>query len=161
MTGNRDPSLPSDSSVRRFTDDLVGAALAGGYDDVAEALGVLARAESARVAAAVVGELVSRCTGAVRAHQRTQADALFTVVVENEQGESASVERLPRGPRAALRAVLAALNDDEASRDIHVGLAAGGSPADLVGVLSHLLVWLVELSATSAAEFPLLSCFAD
>jgi hypothetical protein len=158
MTDNRGSP---DSSVRQFTDDLVGAALAGAYDDVAEALGVLAQADSARIAAAVVGELVSRCTGAVRAHQRTQADALFTVVVENEQGESAPVEQLPRGPRAALRAVLAALNDDTASRDIHVELATRGSPADLVGVLSHLLVWLVELSAASSTEFPLLSCFAD
>lgn len=158
MTGNRDPS---DSSLRRFTDDLVGAALAGAFDDVAEALGVLARADSARIATAVVDDLVRRCTGAVRAHQGTRADALYTVVVADERGEPAPVERLPRGPRAALRAVLAALNDDVASRDIHVELAVRGSPADLVGVLSHLLVWLVELSAASSAEFPLLSCFAD
>ncbi|MEV4050176.1 hypothetical protein AB0J55_03220 [Amycolatopsis sp. NPDC049688] len=160
MTGNRNPSPPPDSSVRRFTDDLVGAALAGDYDGVADALGVLARSDPARLPAAVVGELVSRCTGAVRALQRTQADALFTVVVENERGEPAPVERLPRGPRSALRAVLAALNDDGPSRDIHVELATRGGPVDLVGVLSHLLVWLVELSAPSAAEFPLLSCFA-
>ncbi|WP_103349372.1 hypothetical protein [Amycolatopsis sp. CA-128772] len=161
MTDNRDPSLPPGTTVRQFTDELVGAALAGACDDVADALGVLARANPGRIPAAVAGELVTRCTSAVRAHQRTHVDALFTVMVEDERGDPASVERLPRGPRAALRAVLAALNDDEPSRDIHVALATRGTPADLVGVLSHLLVWLVELSAPSAAEFPLLSCFAD
>ncbi|KDN22593.1 hypothetical protein [Amycolatopsis rifamycinica] len=158
MTDNRDPSPAPDLSVRQFTGDLIDAATAGDYDDVAEALAVLARAGSPRVPAGVVGDLVGRCAAAVRGHHGPGADTVFTVVLEDEQGERAEVERLPPGPRAAMRALLAALNHDRPSRDIQVELATRGTPADIVGVLTHLLVWLAELAEPSAAA---LSCFTD
>jgi hypothetical protein len=161
MTDNRDPSPAPDVSVRQFTDDLIGAATAGAYDDVAEALAVLARADSARVPAGVVSELVGRCAAAVRTHHNADADTVFTVVLEDERGDLAEVERLPPGPRSAMRALLAALNHDGPSRDIHVELATRGTPADVVGVLTHLLVWLAELSEPSAAALPALRCFPD
>jgi hypothetical protein len=161
MTDNRDPTPPADVSVRQFAEDLLDAATAGAYDDVAEALAVLARAESAHVAAAVVGELVGRCAAAIRTHHGADAEAFFTVIVEDERGELATVEKLPPGPRSAMRALLAALNHDAASRDIHVELATRGTPADVEGVLTHLLVWIAELSAPPAAAPPALSCFPD
>jgi hypothetical protein len=40
-----------------------------------------------------------------------------------------------------------------------VELATRGEPEDAVGVVIHLLVWLVELSDGSAAALPSLSCF--
>jgi hypothetical protein len=160
MTDNRDPT-PPDVSVRQFTDELLDAATAGAYDDVAEALAVLARADSAHVPAAVAGELVGRCTAAVRTHHDADAAAVFTVVVEDERGQLVAVEQLPPGPRSAMRALLAALNHDAASCDIHVELATRGTPADVVGVLTHLLVWIAELAEPSTAALPALSCFTD
>ncbi|WP_410570098.1 hypothetical protein [Amycolatopsis sp. cmx-4-61] len=159
MTDNGNPA--PGVSVRQFTDELLGAATAGDYDDVTEAVAVLARSGSTRVAAAVAGELVDRCRTAIGARRGADAGAFFTVVVEDAHGESAEVERLPPGPRSALRALLAALNDDGPSRDIHVELAARGRPPDLVAVLTHLVVWYLELSGPAAAVFPLLSCFSD
>ncbi len=161
MTDNRDPAPPPGVSVRQFTDDLLHAATAGAYDDVAEALDVLARADSARVPASVADELVGRCTTAIRTRHRVDASTIFTVVVEDERGERAEVERLPPGVRAAMRALLAALNHDAASRDIQVELATRGTPADVVGVLAHLLVWIAELADPAAAPLPALSCFTD
>ncbi|WP_290060129.1 hypothetical protein [Amycolatopsis solani] len=161
MTDNRDPAPPPGVSVRQFTDELLHAATAGAYEEVAEALDVLARADSAQVAASVVGELVVRCTATLRDHERADAGTVFTVVIEDQGGEPAEVERLPPGPRSALRALLAALNHDAASRDIHVDLATRGSPADVVAVLTHLLVWIAELSDPSGAPLPVLSCFTE
>lgn len=159
MSDNREPT--TGLSVRQFTDELLDAATAGAYDDVAEALDVLAHADSARVPASVVGELVARCGRAIRTHHGTDAGTIFTVVLEDECGGAAEVERLPPGPRAAMRALLAALNHDTASRDIHVDLATRGTPADIVAVLTHLLVWIAELSDPAAAQLPALSCFPD
>ncbi|WP_410612457.1 hypothetical protein [Amycolatopsis sp. lyj-109] len=161
MTENRDLVPKPGVSVRQFADDLLHAATVGAYDDVAEALGVLACADSAQVPASVVGELVARCTRAIRTQHRADADMVFTVVVEDDHGEPAEVERLPPGPRSALRALLAALNHDVPSRDIHVELATRGTPAEVVGVLTHLLVWVTELSDPTAAPLPTLSCFED
>jgi hypothetical protein len=161
MTDNRDPTPVPEVSVRQFTDELLDAARAAAYDDVAEALSVLACADSTPVHAAVVGELVGRCAAAVGIHHRADADAAFTVVVVDERGQLTEVERLPPGPRSAMRALLAALNHDTASREIHVELATCGTPADIVDVLTHLLVWIAELSEPSAAALPALSCFPD
>ncbi|WP_410592023.1 hypothetical protein [Amycolatopsis sp. lyj-23] len=158
MTDNGNPA--PGVTVRQFTDDLLGAAMAGDHDDVTEAVAVLARSGSTRVATAVVGELVARCRTAIATRRDADAGAFFTVVVEDARGESAEVERLPPGPRSALRALLAALNDDGPSRDIHVELAARGRPAELVAVVTHLVVWYLELSGPASA-LPLLSCFAD
>jgi hypothetical protein len=154
MTENRDPGGP----VRQFTADLVGAATAGAYDEVADALGVLARAGSPDVPAEIVGELVGRCASVVRARHPADPGSIFTIAVTDEQERPVEVDRLPPGPLAALRALLAALGDDGASRDIQVELATRGQPEDVVGVVIHLLVWLVELSDSSAA-LPSLSCF--
>jgi hypothetical protein len=154
MTENRDPGGP----VRQFTADLVGAATAGAYDEVADALGVLARAGSPDVPAEIVGELVGRCASVVRARHPADPGSIFTIAVTDEQERPVEVDRLPPGPLAALRALLAALGDDGASRDIQVELATRGQPEDVVGVVIHLLVWLVELSDGSAA-LPSLSCF--
>jgi hypothetical protein len=151
-----EPKSPPGVSVRQFTDDLLDATTAGAYDEVAEALGVLARADSARVSTSVVGELVARCIGTIRTHHGADAATIFTVVLEDERGEPAEVERLSPGPRAAIRALLAALNDAPASRDIHVDLATRGTPADIVGVLTHLLVWIAELSDPFAPVVPAL-----
>lgn len=156
MTENRD----EDTSIRQFTADLVGAALAGAYDDVADALGVLARSGSAPVAAGIVGDLVTRCAAVVRARRPAGPDAVFTVAVEDARAQPVDVDHLPPGPLAALRALLATLGQDAASRDIHVELATRGQPDHVVGVVIHLLVWLVELSDTSTAALPPLSCFA-
>ncbi|MEA5367109.1 hypothetical protein VA596_46790 [Amycolatopsis sp., V23-08] len=161
MTDDRDPSPAPEVSVQQFTDELLDAATAGAYDNVAEALAVLAGADSARAPAGVVTELVGRCAAAVRAHHGEDAGTLFTVVLEDERGDLAEVERLPPGPRSAMRALLAALNHDGPSRDIQVELATSGTPADVLGVLTHLLVWIAELSVPSAAVFPPLSCFTD
>lgn len=153
MTENRD------ADVRQFTADLVAAAMTGACEDVADALTVLARAESVRVPTALVGELVDRCAAVVRDRHPAGPESVFTVVVEDDRARPVQVECLPPGPLAALRALLAALGGDEVSREIQVGLATRGGPEDVVGVATHLLVWLVELSDTSAAEFPALSCF--
>jgi hypothetical protein len=155
MTENRDSGGP----VRQFTADLVGAALAGAYDEVADALGVLARAGSPHVPAEIAGDLVGRCVSAVRARHPAEPGSIFTIVVADDLGRPVEVDRLPPGPLAALRALLAALGDDEASRAIQVELATRGEPEDAVGVVIHLLVWLVELSDGSAAALPSLSCF--
>ncbi|WP_329048435.1 hypothetical protein OG738_38530 [Amycolatopsis sp. NBC_01488] len=155
MTENRD----ADGSIRRFTGELVGATMAGAYEDVADALGVLTRDGSAHVRTGIVTELVGRCAAVVRARHPADPGAIFTVAVADDQARPVDVDRLPPGPLAALRALLAALGDDEASRDIQVGLATRGAPEDVLGIVIHLLVWLVELSDSSAAALPALSCF--
>ncbi|WIY00622.1 hypothetical protein QRX60_42290 [Amycolatopsis mongoliensis] len=155
MTENRDPGGP----VRQFTADLVGAAMAGAYDQVADALGVLARADAPHVPAEIVGELVGRCASAVRARRPADPGSIFTIVVADDQSRLVEVDRLPPGPLAALRALLASLGGDDASRDIQVELATRGRPEDVVGVVIHLLVWLVELSYSSETALPSLSCF--
>jgi hypothetical protein len=155
MTENRDSGGP----VRPFTADLVGAAMAGAYDEVADALGLLARAGSPHVPAEIVGELVGRCAAVVRARHPAGPGAIFTIAVADDQARPVEVDRLPPGPLAALRALLADLGDDDASRDIQVELATRGQPEDVVAVVIHLLVWLVELSDSSAAVLPSLSCF--
>jgi hypothetical protein len=156
MTENRD----ADGSIRRFAGDLAGAAMAGAYDDVADALDVLVRAGSARIPAGLVAELVARCASVVHERHPAGEESIFTVVVEDDQARPVDVDRLPPGPLAALRALLATLGRDEASRDIHLELATRGDPEDVVGVAIHLLVWLVELSDPAAAGLPPLSCFA-
>ncbi|MEV6638858.1 hypothetical protein [Amycolatopsis sp. NPDC051371] len=155
MTDNRN----SGGAVGQFTADLVGAATAGAYDEVADALGVLTRAGSPHVPAEIAGELVGRCASLVRARHPADPGSIFTIVVADDQARPVEVDRLPPGPLAALRALLAALGDDEASRDIQVELATRGEPEDVVAVVIHLLVWLVELSDSSAAALPSLSCF--
>jgi hypothetical protein len=155
MTENRD----SAGTVRQFTTDLVEAALAGAYDEVADALDVLARAGSPHVPAEIAGDLVDRCAAVVRARHPADPGTIFTIAVADEQAREVDVDRLPPGPLAALRALLATLGDDEASRDIQVELATRGEPEDVVGVVIHLLVWFVELSDSSAAALPSLSCF--
>ncbi|QKV80228.1 hypothetical protein [Amycolatopsis sp. Hca4] len=154
MTDNRDPA--AGVTVRQFTDDLLDAAADGAHDEVTGAVAVLARAGPTRVAAEVADELVGRCAAAIGPRWN---DAFFTVVVEDAAGRAAEVERLPPGPRAALRALLAALNDDQPSRDIHIELATRGRPADLVAVFTHLVVWYLELSGP--ADLPFLSCFTE
>ncbi|MEU8631992.1 hypothetical protein AB0C38_07485 [Amycolatopsis sp. NPDC048633] len=151
MTENRE--------VRPFTAGLVEAAMAGSYDEVADALGVLARAGSPHAPAEIVGELVGRCASAVRARRPAGPGAVFTIAVADERARPVEVDRLPPGPLAALRALLADLGDDAASRDIQVELATRGQSDDVVAVVIHLLVWLVELSDSSAAALPSLSCF--
>lgn len=155
MTENRDAG----ASVRQFTAELVGAATAGAYDDVADALGILTRAGSTRFPGEIVAELVSRCAAVVHARHPADPGSVFTVAVTDEQARPVEVDRLPPGPLAALRALLAALGEDDESRDIQLELAARGEPDDVVGVVIHLLVWLVELSGSSAADLPSLSCF--
>jgi len=149
----------TENRVRQFTTDLVEAALAGAYDEVADALGTLARAGSPHAPAEIVGDLVGRCATVVRARRPADPGSIFTIAVADERARAVAVDRLPPGPRAALRALLAALGDDKAGHDIQVELATRGQPADIVGVVVHLLVWLVELSDSSAAELPSLSCF--
>lgn len=156
MTENRDAG----ASVRQFTAELVDAATAGAYDDVADALGVLARARSSRVAGEVLAELAGRCASVVRARHPAEPGSVFTVAVTDDDARPVEVDRLPPGPLAALRALLADLGEDHESRDIHLELAARGEPDDVVGVVIHLLVWLVELSGSEAATLPPLSCFA-
>lgn len=151
MTENRN------ADVRQFAGDLVTAAMSGACDDVADALRVLARADSPLVPIALVGELVDRCAAAVLTRYPAEPDSIFTVVVADAQDQPVEVDCLPPGPLAALRALLAALGGDDESRDIQIGLAGRGRPEDVVGVVTHLLVWLVELS--TSAEFPSLSCF--
>ncbi|SFW79416.1 hypothetical protein [Amycolatopsis australiensis] len=155
MTQNPDADTPS----RRFTAELAEAAMAGAYDDVADALYVLARADSVHAAAGIVEDLVARCASVIQARQPAGSEAVFTVVVADGDARPVEVDRLPPGPLAALRALLAALGGDEASRAIHVELATRGTAEEVIGVVSHLLVWLVELSDRSAAALPSLSCF--
>lgn len=150
----------TENRVRQFTTDLVEAALAGEYDAVADALGVLTRPGSPHAPAAVAGELVGRCASVVRARHPAGPGAIFTIAVADDQARPVEVDRLPPGPLAALRALLAELGDDEAGRDIQLELATRGQPEDVVGVVIHLLVWLVELSVSPAADLPSLSCFA-
>jgi hypothetical protein len=156
MTENRDAG----ASVRQFTAELADAAMAGAYDEVADALGVLARVGSNRIPGAIVAELVGRCASLVRSRQPADPGAVFTVAVTDERARPVEVDRLPPGPLAALRALLADLGEDHESRDIQLELAARGQPDDVVGVVIHLLVWLVELSGSEAATLPPLSCFA-
>lgn len=152
MTENRDAGGP-------FTADLVGAAMAGAYDEVADALGALTSAGSPHLPAEIVGDLVGRCASVVRERHPADPGSMFTIVVADDEAQPVEVDRLSPGPLAALRALLAALGDDDASRDIQVELATRGQPDDVVGVVIHLLVWLVELSDSSAAALPSLSCF--
>ncbi|MFJ7213306.1 hypothetical protein [Amycolatopsis sp. NPDC098790] len=156
MTENRDAG----TSVRQFTAELVGAAMEGAYDDVADALGVVARAGASRVAGEIVAELVGRCAAVIRVRHPADPGSVFTVAVTDERDRPVEVDRLPPGPLAALRALLADLGEDDESRDIQLELAARGEPDDVVGVVIHLLVWLVELSGSPAASLPSLSCFA-
>jgi hypothetical protein len=156
MTENQDGVADS----RRFTAALVGAAMAGSYDDVADALRVLGRAGSAELATGTVEELVTRCASVVRARLPAGPGAVFTVDVEDGRARPVEVDRLPPGPLAALRALLATLGRDTESRDIHVGLATRGRPDEVADVVVHLLVWLVELSDPATAALPSLSCFA-
>ncbi|WP_284740713.1 hypothetical protein [Amycolatopsis sp. RTGN1] len=149
----------TENRVRQFTTDLVEAALAGDYDAVADALGTLTGAGSPHAPAEIVGDLVGRCAAVVRARRPAESETIFTIAVADDRARAVAVDRLPPGPRAALRALLAALGEDKAGRDIQVELATRGQPADVVGVVVHLLVWLVELSDSSAAELPSLSCF--
>ncbi|MCR6487543.1 hypothetical protein M8542_32420 [Amycolatopsis sp. OK19-0408] len=147
------------ADVRQFTAELVAAAMAGACDDVADALIILGRAPSSRVPAVLVGELVGRCAAAVRARHPGDADAIFTVAVEDDREQPVEVECLPPALLAALRALLADLGGDEESREIQVELATRGDVEEVVGVATHLLVWLVELSATTTGTLPPLSCF--
>ncbi|SEF23682.1 hypothetical protein SAMN05421837_102350 [Amycolatopsis pretoriensis] len=157
MTENRDAG----ASVRQFTAELVGAAMDGDYEDVADALGLLARAGSNRISGEIVAELAGRCASVVRARQPADPGAVFTVAVTDERARPVEVDRLPPGPLAALRALLADLGGDAESRDIQLELAARGEPDDVIGVVIHQLVWLVELSGSSAPTLPPLSCFAQ
>ncbi|MGW4527212.1 hypothetical protein [Amycolatopsis sp. NPDC004378] len=147
-------------AVRQFATELVEAAVNGRYDDVADAIDLLGRVGSTDLPAGVVGELVDRCAAEVRARHPADAGAVFTVVIEDDQAQQVEVDRLPPGPLAALRALLATLCRDEESRDIHIGLATRGRPEDVIGAMTHLLVWLVELSDPASATLPPLSCFA-
>jgi hypothetical protein len=134
--------------------------MAGAYDDVADALDVHARAGSVRVPAAIAGELVGRCAAVVRARHPAGPGSVFTIAVTDDRGSPVEVDLLPPAPLAALRALLATLGEDEASRDIQLELATRGQPDDVVGVVIQLLVWLVELSDGSTAALPPLRCFA-
>ncbi|MGW5714690.1 hypothetical protein ACWEVP_00885 [Amycolatopsis sp. NPDC003865] len=156
MTENRDAG----ASVRQFTAELADAARDGAYDVVADALGILARAGSSRVPGEVAAELVGHCTAVVRARHPADPGAVFTVAVTDEEARPVEVDRLPPGPLAALRALLADLGEDDESRDIQLELAARGAPDEVVGVVIHLLVWLVELSGSETGTLPPLSCFA-
>ncbi|MEU0790535.1 hypothetical protein ABZ342_10735 [Amycolatopsis sp. NPDC005961] len=155
MTENRDPGGP----IRQFTADLVEAAMAGAYEEVADTLGALTRAGSPHAPAEVVAELVDRCAAVVHARHPAGPGSIFTIAVADDQARPVEVDRLPPGPLAALRALLAALGDDVESRDIQVELASRGEPDDVVCVVIHLLVWLVEVSDSSTAALPSLSCF--
>ena len=117
MTENRDAG----ASVRQFTAELVGAAMAGAYVVVAVALFVLSCVGSFRFPGEIVAELVGRCAAVVQARRPADPGSVFTVAVTDERARPVEVDRLPPGPLAALRALLAALGEDDESRDIQPG----------------------------------------
>jgi hypothetical protein len=121
---------------------------------------MLAAPGSARLPAVVASELIELCAGRFSEH-RVAADPeiAYGFVVENERAEPVDVDTLPPGPRAALRALVATLNEDHSGRDIQLDLATRGGPKEIVTVLVHCLVWTIELSDVSAARPPQLSCY--
>jgi hypothetical protein len=150
-----------DIPSQRLAVDLAEAARTGAHDEVAEVVAILSRSGSRQVSAAVVSELAGLCACAVSAHCPTAgADTTFGVQVENELAVTVGVDALPPGLRAALRALLAALNDDRSAQAIQADLATRGGRDEVALVLAHCLLWLVELTEAPTSDLPSLSCFA-
>jgi aminopeptidase N len=147
-------------SPRSLAVRLADAARDGAHEYVADVLAMLAAPGSARLPAVLAHELIELCARRFSEH-RVAADPeiAYGFVVENERAEPVDVDTLPPGPRAALRALVATLNDDDSGREIQLDLATRGSPKEIVTVLVHCLVWTIELSAVSAARPPQLSCY--
>jgi hypothetical protein len=147
-------------SPRPLAVRLAEAARDGAHEFVADVLAMLAASGSAGLPAAVARELIELC--AHRFSEQSAAagvEVAYGFIVENDQAEPVDVDTLPPGPRAALRALVATLNDDHSGRDIQLDLATRGSPKDVVTVLVHCLLWTIELSDVSAARPPQLSCY--
>jgi len=153
--------MSGNTSARRFAEELVHGVIAGRHDEVADALEILAGADSPEVHAAVVGELVAGCAALVRARSPADAGVVFTADVKDDSARPVEVDLLPRAALAALRALLAALSGDEPSRDIQVAISAGGGPQEVVVAITHLLLWHVELAESPVSALPPLTCLAD
>jgi hypothetical protein len=139
---------------------LAEAAHDGAHGYVADVLGMLAASGSVDLAALVARELIDLCAHRFAEHRATAgAEIAYGFVVEDDGGDPVDVDTLPPGPRAALRALVAALNDDHGARDIQVDLATRGTSKEVVAVLIHCLVWTIELSDVPAAQPPQLSCY--
>jgi hypothetical protein len=147
-------------SPRSLAVQLAEAAGDGAHEYVADLLAMLAASGSAELPAVVARELTALCARRFSEHRATAgAEVAYGFVVENDRAEPVDVDTLPPGPRAALRALVATLNDDHSGRDIQLDLATRGSPKEIVTVLVHCLVWTIELSDVSAAQPPQLSCY--
>lgn len=157
MNEERNPTAEPD--VGSFTEELLAAVRAEALDDIADALTVLANAGSATTSAAVLNELVDRCAATIRARFPAAPEDLYTVALTDRSGLGVTIECIPPGPRAALRALLAELAGDSAGRAIQVRLADSGETNDFVFAVFNLLMWLTELSDTTARTPPVLSCF--
>jgi hypothetical protein len=150
-----------DIPSQRLAAELAEAARTGAHEEVADVVAMLSRSGARRVSAAVVSELAGLCACAVAAHcPSAGADTTFGVLIENDLAVAVDVDALPPGVRAALRALLAALNDDRCSQDIQAELATRGDRNEVALVLAHCLLWLVELVEAPRTDLPSLSCFS-
>jgi hypothetical protein len=151
----------ADILSQRLAVDLAEAARNGAHEEVAEVVTMLSGSGSRHVSAAVVSELAGLCACAVAAHcPSAGAGTAFGVLIENELAVTVGVDALPPGLRAALRALLAALNDDHCAQEIQADLATRGGRDEVALVLAHCLLWLLELAEAPLTDLPSLSCFA-
>ncbi|MFI9454066.1 hypothetical protein [Amycolatopsis sp. NPDC052450] len=157
MNEERKPAAEPD--VGSFTEELLTAVREEALDDIADALAILANAGSAATSAAVLNELVDRCAATIRARFPAEPEDLYTVALTDRSGCGVTIDCMPPGPRAALRALLAELAGDSGGRAIQVRLAGDGEATDFVFAVFNLLMWLTELSDTTAGTPPVLSCF--
>ncbi|KDN21892.1 hypothetical protein DV20_13315 [Amycolatopsis rifamycinica] len=140
---------------------MLRAARGGADDDLADAVIAVARSRSPRLPAAVVVELTGLCAEAITGRRPTAGNRVYTAQIENEQAGAVGIDHLPPNLRGAVRAVLAALNDDPFDSAVQAELATSGDPAEIAEVIFHCLGWLLELDEEPRSLPPSLRCFTD